>query len=230
MEKRELKKINLQLFAEPKVELEVAPAIEPEKKVEPEKKDVDLTSNIESLFMKKFENLEKQMQSQADKYEKKLADAEKRLEEERVAKMNSEQLKEYEKAKEAMKAEDEKAQLLKEIDDMKATILEAQKEAEVKAFQNKKLIEKSKHPYIAKKIDDCENDYELGLLYKFTDFEKEKTVYETDNNATGSVLKRQGFVSKDDVKSTGVSTDTILSDVKAYEQELLKGRQSGYYR
>ena len=185
--------------------------------------------NIEALFAKKFENLEKQMQAQAEKYEKKLAEAEKKLEDEKVAKMNAEQLKEYEKAKEAMKAEDEKAQLLKEMEDMKAKMLELEKEKEQKAFQNKKLIEKSKHPYIAEKIESCESEQELQMLYKFTDFEKEKAMYEADNNITGSVISRQGTVSKDNIKTNVTDVNSIVSEVKAMEAEMLKRRQANYY-
>ena len=230
MEREKLKKINLQLFAEPKVEDEGEKKVEPEVKPEPEKMEQDMTATIEALFTKKFENLEKQMKAQADIYEKKLADAELKIEQAEMAKMNAEQLKEYEKKKESLKAEDEKAELLKQMEEKDRIIAEIKKEADAKAFINKKLIEKSKHPYIAKKIEDCENDMELQLLYKFTDFEKEKALFEADNNVVGSVVNRQGTISKEDAKTSTVSTDTILADVKAYEQELLKQRQSGYYR
>ena len=64
MEENKLKKINLQLFAEPKVEDENEGKKDEDKntpKPDEGKKDADLAVNIEALFAKKFENLEKRV-------------------------------------------------------------------------------------------------------------------------------------------------------------------------
>ena len=82
---------------------------------------------------------------------------------------------------------------------------------------------------IAEKIESCESEQELQMLYKFTDFEKEKAMYEADNNITGSVISRQGTVSKDNVKTNVTDVNSIVSEVKAMEAEMLKRRQANYY-
>jgi hypothetical protein len=119
---------------------------------------------------------------------------------------------------------EKEAKMLEEMENMRKKNEELEKEKIAKEFQNKKWVEKSQHPYIASKIEACENEEELKLLYKFTDFDKEKAMYEADNTTTGSVTKIPGAKSKEEVKQTN-PVEAINANTRKIEEELLKKRQ-----
>lgn len=204
--------------------------VKDEKKVETTDKIPKKEEDSTVLLLKKqMEQMEKQMKLQEERYKEELIEKEKAIAEERKKHMSDEQKKEFEKNQELQKQLEQQSKMLEDIERMKKENDEIKKQNQIKEFQNKKLIEKSKYPYIADKIEACEDENQLAFLYKVTNFEKEKAIYENDTNATGSVVKLAGTKSKEDVQPKN-PIDEINAKIKKMEEDLIKKRSQPGYR
>lgn len=194
------KKINLQLFAEPNIEEENKEQEgEKDKEVATPEDKAKETSMLETM-QKQIDLLKQSLENSEKKRKEAEEEAERKVFEEKKKHMNEEQLKEAE-AESKRKAELEKQNELLEAQDKLAKELEEmKKENKKKEFENRKLQESQKYPWIADKISACKEETQLDFLHSITNHKTEETKWKAENSkVTGSVLNVNGIKSADEV-------------------------------
>lgn len=172
------------------------------------------------LFEKQMNNMQKQQDMQKTNYENKIKELEEELLLEKKKSMSEKELLELEAQEKAKQALEQESELLRQYEETKKRLEALETANKEKEFENRKLREKNKHPYISKKIEACETEEELNFLFKFTDINKEKALYEAENNPTGSVTTISGAKSVEEVKPL-----TLGQKLEARKQERLSKRK-----
>lgn len=223
-EKREFK-FNLQLFAEG----EKKSAEQKNDNNSAENKDTDSLAEMKAMIeaLKKQNDIQSKMIEDAKKA-KEMADVEakKAIEAERLKHLSEEdrrkeeeEIRKRENLERETKRLEEEQQRIKELEELKKQNVKT-------AFENRKLQESIKHPYLKDKINACSSEEEINFLFKITDIKAEEARYKSEQNANGSILNL--------VKGKSVEADRELDDpmeiikkrVKDKEKEILEKRKA----
>ena len=179
-----------------------------------------------------IEALQKQNELQAKMLEdakkaKELADAEakKAVEIERLKHLSEEdrrkeeaEIKKREELEKETKRLEEEQQRIKEMEELKKQNIKT-------AFENRKLQESIKHPYLKSKIDLCQSEEEINTLFRLIDVKAEEARYKAEQNINGSVI---GMVKGKTVESEPEPEnvlDIVAKKVKEKEKEIMERRK-----
>lgn len=148
------------------------------------------------LLRKQIEQLNKQKEideENAKEKDKKVAELLK--EKELQGKTEAEKI-EIKRQTEMQSLLDQQQKVFEELDKMKKQNAELTAQNLEREFKNKKLMLINEHPYLREKIEGCEDAMALTYMFKFVDVDREKLLWEAENNASGSVLDVEGVIPK----------------------------------
>jgi hypothetical protein len=214
-----LPKLNLQLFSEEENKEESK-----EQNTEDKKDD---SSMLEAL-KKQIELQKEQMEIIIKKSKEEKEALEKTLDEERRKTMTAEQVKQLEEEKLKKQTIDMQNELLEKQQAVEKELEKMREENKKKEFENKKLIEISKYPFLKQKIEVCKDIGQLEFLLTITDIKTEEARWKAENNANGSVLNMVKGKSSENVEPE-TPLDIVKKRIKEAEKEALEKIKAGAY-